>query len=263
MPKSLTRSILATVAAGLIVQAGLFMSFALGFGFVDLYLPAYLATAACFHGLVLGMLLFFRPEFVLEESGLPLDHVNLANKVTLFRIGSLPTLLFLVLAARDYPIRAPLLALVVLVFASDFLDGYISRRSRQATRIGKMMDSASDYSLLVVLSLVFRYFHLIPGWLFALVLARLGAQTVFALVVVVARKRLVQGPTLFGKAAVASIMALYALELLALILPAGTSRLVAYAEYATAAVVAASVVDKAVYFARQLASPPEGGEARS
>jgi phosphatidylglycerophosphate synthase len=182
--------------------------------------------------------------------------VNLANRITLFRVSTLPTLLFLVLAARDYRIRFPLLALVIVVFASDFVDGYISRRSGEVTKVGRMLDSASDYSLLIVLTIVFHYFSLIPRWLFVLVVARLGIQVLLMGILIVVKRRIDPKTTFLGKVAVATIMVLYAIEVLRLIFGIADPRFVSVLEWTVGAVVLVSVADKVVSFFRSLLELP-------
>ena len=150
------------------------------------------------------MLIAFKQDFTKVPSGEKLQRVNLANAITLFRLTSMPTLLFLVLASKDYRIRLPLLGLVVLVFATDFADGYVSRKAGEVTRIGKMMDSVSDYVLLIVLTIVFYYFSLVPPWFFLLVTTRLGLQVVFVFLLIFINKRIEPKTTFMGKVAVAS-----------------------------------------------------------
>jgi phosphatidylglycerophosphate synthase len=257
----LGKSIIGAILAYFVVQLGIFAAFAtlaaparasLPAGFAAERGPTFLAVAVAYHALLLSMLLLFKRDFVKVPSGEALTRVNLANVVTMFRLTSMPTLLFLVLAAKDYRIRLPLLGLVVLVFATDFVDGYISRKAKEVTRIGKMMDSTSDYVLLIVLTIVFYYFSLVPPWFFLLVTARLGLQVAFVFILIAVKRSIDPKTTFLGKAAVASIMVLYAIEVLRLIFGLGRIGLVAGLEWATAAIVLVSMVDKAAAFAREL-----------
>ncbi|MCK7514808.1 MAG: CDP-alcohol phosphatidyltransferase family protein [Desulfobacterales bacterium] len=110
------------------------------------------------------------------RAAVSLARVNLANEVTLARMSTLPTLLILIVASKEYSIQTPLLVLVALVFVTDFADGWISRASRQVTFMGRMLDAISDYCVLIVLSIVFYYYELIPGWFFWVVIFRLVFQ---------------------------------------------------------------------------------------
>jgi phosphatidylglycerophosphate synthase len=257
----LGKSITGAVLGYFFLQVGIFASFAsfaapsdpsLPRTFLISLGPAFLAVVVAYHALLLAMLLLFKPDFVKVPSGEKLQRVNLANAVTLFRLTSMPTVLFLVLAAKDYRIRLPLLGLVVLVFATDFVDGYISRRAGEVTKVGKMMDSASDYCLLLVLTIVFYYFSLVPPWFFLLVTARLGLQIVLVFVLIFVNRKIEPKTTFMGKAAVASIMVLYAVEVIRLIFGIGRIELVAVLEWMTAAIVLISMVDKIAAFVREL-----------
>jgi phosphatidylglycerophosphate synthase len=257
----LGKSIVVTVLAYFVLQIGIFVSFAaiavpsspsLPKTFAISLGPAFLAVAVAYHALLVVMLLVFKQDFVKVPSGERLERVNLANAVTLFRLTSMPTVLILVLAARDYRIRIPLLSLVIIVFATDFIDGWISRTAGEITKIGKMMDSVSDYCLLLVLTIVFYYFSLVPPWFFLLVTARLGLQVVLVFVLIFINKKIEPKTTFMGKAAVASIMVLYAVEVLRLIFGIDRVELVRVLEWMTAAIVLVSMFDKVLAFIREL-----------
>jgi phosphatidylglycerophosphate synthase len=257
----LGKSIIGAILAYFLLQLGVFASFAcfalpsdpsLPGSFLGAQGPGFIIVATAYHALLLVMLLVFKQDFVKVPSGERLQRVNLANAVTLFRLTSMPTVLFLVIAAKDYRIRYPLLGLVVLVFATDFIDGYISRKAGEITKVGKMMDSASDYVLLIVLSIVFYYSSLVPAWFFLIVTARLGLQVVLVFSLILINRKIEPKTTFLGKAAVASIMVLYAMEVLAFISGVGRIALMQALEWATGAIVLVSMVDKIVAFVREL-----------
>lgn len=257
----LGKSIFGAILAYFLLQLGIFAAFAsfalpsdptLPRSFLGTQGPRFLIVATAYHALLLAMLFLFKQDFVKVPSGERLEKVNLANAVTLFRLTSMPTVLFLVLAAKDYRIRYPLLGLVVLVFATDFIDGYISRKAGEITKVGKMMDSASDYVLLIVLTIVFYYSSLVPQWFFLIVTARLGLQIILVFALILINRKIEPRTTFLGKAAVASIMVLYAAEVLAFISGIGRIALVQALEWATGAIVLVSMVDKVIAFVREL-----------
>lgn len=253
---SLDKSILRVILAYLALQIAIFSAFAAGGGFFARHAVLFAVVCVLFHAFLYFMLGAFKADFALAETGEPLTRVNLANRITLFRVSSLPTLLFLVIASRDFHIRAPLLVFMALVFISDFLDGWVSRARGQVTRVGKLMDSASDYLVLVVLTVVFFDFGFIRVWFFGLVIGRLALQAIFMATIFVARGSIKPRTTILGKAAVASVMVLYSgllLELLAL--PFGFKRIVDGVEIAVAVVIVASIVDKVIAFAKDLTDP--------
>ena len=250
--RSLRQSIAATIIVYFIVQCVIFVSFALPGGFFGRFWAEFLFTSAGFHLFLYLLLFLFQDDFRKEATHERLAAINMANKITLIRVSTLPTLLFLVIAAKHYRIRYPLLILVVFIFITDFLDGYVSRRGNEVTKAGRMMDSASDYVLLIVLTLVFRYYRLIPTWFLILVLARLGAQVVLMAILIVINRKIEPKSTFMGKVAVASIMIVYSVEVLGLITGGLPRPLKDSIEWIVAAVVLASIGDKVLSFASSL-----------
>jgi phosphatidylglycerophosphate synthase len=250
----LIRSFIATLSLYLVIQFGIFSAYALSFGFFKTYALPFLVVSVAFHGLIMAMLVVFRGDFVIEPSGQKLDHVNKANAITLFRVSTLPTILYIIIASKDYPIRFQLVALVAIIFATDFLDGYVSRKEKQVTRVGRMMDSASDYALLFVITFVFYYFHIIPAWFLWLLVARLVGQGLMVLAVLTVKKRVTPRTSFLGKATVASTMVLYAIELLRYL--ADLPRwLFGGLEYAVGVIITVSIVDKILIMINDLKAP--------
>jgi phosphatidylglycerophosphate synthase len=248
----LSRSIYLSVAGFLVFQTVLFLCFARGFHFAAGYVKLFFFTTIVFHLAILAFLLTFRKDFALVDTGTPLVRVNLANEITLARLSTLPTLLILIIASRKYSIQAPLLILVALVFITDFADGWVSRASRQVTFIGRMLDSISDYSLLIVLSTVFYYYQLIPGWFFALAVFRLVFQGLAMAILLVAKRKINTQSTMMGKAAIAATMVLYTVEVLHAFLRWDVAWLWNIFEYAAGVVVFLSIFEKAAMFVRQM-----------
>jgi phosphatidylglycerophosphate synthase len=240
------------MAAYLLLQCAIYFGFAFPAGFTSRFLFLFLCLSVGFHAFLTVMLLLFKNDFVIEPSGQKLERVNLANKITLFRVTTLPTLLVLIMAAKEYRIRIPLLALVILVFLSDFADGYVSRRAGQVTRVGRMMDSASDYSLLVVLTVVFYYFKLVPLWFFLLVIGRLFLQTALMGILIAVKRHIEPKTTWMGKVVVASIMVLYTVEVVRIGFALARSLPFVVLECVAGAIVLASMVDKVLAFFREL-----------
>ncbi len=217
-PGSLGRSFLIVSILLLLVQVMIFSIYALSFGFFDSYAPVFFVSSSAFHAMLYGLLILFKHDFCKEPGGEILSRINLANIITLFRLSALPTALAVLLASKDYPMRASLIFLLILVFASDFLDGYVSRKGKQVTRAGKILDASSDYALLFVVGLVFLYFHFIPAWFFAVLLLRLGGQAAMMALLLALKRKINPASTLFGKIAIASTMILFIAELTRLFL---------------------------------------------
>lgn len=89
--------------------------------------------------------------------------MNLANKLTVFRILSVPVYFYLA-QYTDYN----LLSLLVFALAAftDFLDGYIARKYSMITSLGKLLDPLADKFLTLTAFTIFMD----QGYISALVL---------------------------------------------------------------------------------------------
>lgn len=239
------------------MQILIFIAYALPFHFFKQWFLMFCLSSLGFHIFLFFLLFTFRADFVNDSDGTKLEKINLANSITLFRISTLPTMLFILLASKTKGIGYPIFALALLVFASDFADGYISRRYKEATRAGKMMDSAGDYALLFVITIVFYYFGIIPVWFAWLFIFRLFSQFILLIILLAVKKQLIIRTSFLGKATIASTMVLYAFEMLRLFcyIPMLAYQLL---EYIAGFIVALSIFDKILIMLKDLrASPPE------
>lgn len=75
--------------------------------------------------------------------------MNLPNRLSLLRIILVPVMAVCFYINFDY---GPLLAVVVFLLAAftDFLDGYIARKTNQITELGKLLDPIADKLLVAV-----------------------------------------------------------------------------------------------------------------
>jgi len=114
------------------------------------------------------------------------------------------------------------------------------------------MDSSSDYSILIVLTVVFYYFTFIPAWFFWLVVARLGLQTALMGILMTVKRRIEPKTTYLGKVAVAGIMVLYAAVVVQRLFTIRSPEIFTALLWAVAAVVVVSMADKLLFFAKEL-----------
>ena len=111
--------------------------------------------------------------------------MNLANKITLLRIGLIP-LFFL--ACQPYPswlVNQSVVfqylneyggywAVSIFIIASvtDKLDGYIARKYNQVTNLGKLLDPLADKLLVSAALIVMVAQRLIPAWIALIIIGR-------------------------------------------------------------------------------------------
>ena len=249
--RSLIVSVLATLALYCLVQFGIFFGFVLYHSIDDGILAVFSLSNLALHAVLVLFLSTQRRLFRIVPGEEVLTRVNLANRITLFRISSLPTIVGLLVIARSYPVMPVLLGLTIIVFLTDLLDGFVARTANQTTEIGKFLDSMSDYGILITISCAMAAYSLIPGWFFGLIIVRLLLQS-FGMGILFFCQGFVKPRTTFlGKLSVFAIMTVYALELLGLLLgQAGTiAQVVLVFEIVASAIVVISLVEKAVLLA--------------
>lgn len=96
--------------------------------------------------------------------------MNLANKLTIFRIVLAFVFIFFLYGGLTFQI----IAFIIFIVASftDFLDGWIARKRGQVTDFGKLMDPIADKVLVLGAFAVFVEMKIVPGWMFVLILSR-------------------------------------------------------------------------------------------
>ncbi len=141
--------------------------------------------------------------------------MTFANKVTLFRIVSIP---FFIAALAFYtPERAFLkwvaLGIFLLAVVSDGIDGYIARSHRQKTPAGAILDPVADKALLITaFLLLYRVSkaHLavtLPLWVVILVVSRDVMILIGGALILMVNKSRQIAPTFWGKATTSLQMA--------------------------------------------------------
>jgi cardiolipin synthase len=135
---------------------------------------------------------------------------TMPNLLSALRLLGIPAFLWLVLGPRHDGLA---LGVLVLAGITDYLDGYLARRLRQHSRVGRLLDPVADrlYILAVVVGLAIR--EVIPWWL--AVLLPLRDVLMWGLVPLLRTRGYTTLPVhLLGKAATFSL--LYAFPLLLL-----------------------------------------------
>lgn len=116
--------------------------------------------------------------------------MNLANKLTIFRIILVPILVIFAYLPIDgdvYGIAVPMIIMdVIFIIASvtDKLDGYIARSRNQITTFGKFLDPLADKILVLTAMIVLVEKLKLPAWIPVIVLAREFIVSGFRLVAV-------------------------------------------------------------------------------
>jgi cardiolipin synthase (CMP-forming) len=136
--------------------------------------------------------------------------VTLPNVISLVRLGCVPV--FVWLLADDHLLAAA--ALLALLGATDWVDGWIARRFDQGSDLGKVLDPVADRILLLVAALALIVQGSVPVVVGVLVLARELIVSIAVLVLAAAGARRIDVQWI-GKAGTLALMVAFPLFLLA------------------------------------------------
>jgi phosphatidylglycerophosphate synthase len=255
----LDNRVLLTVLALLGVQLLYYLCLTLIFGLPAARLVGFAAIAAVYHGLFYAGLQRVRQEFNLQATGEPLQGINIPLLLSFLRLSSVPAVVFLFISVRTLPFGLVVVPFLAVVFLTDLLDGLLARALREETRIGRIVDAAGDYLLILVVTILFGLYGLIPWWLVALVLLRLGLQSAGIVTLYLRNGFSSLKLTFLGKVSIFSTFCLYGFELAEHlhIRVIGSTRLVTALEYVAAGILAASLVDKILFLRRELSAVAE------
>jgi cardiolipin synthase len=130
--------------------------------------------------------------------------MNIANKISTFRILTVPFFIACLLyysPERDY-LRFLALFVFVLAVLSDAVDGYIARKRKQHSPAGLVLDPLAD-KVLLVSSFIFLYFIdtgiRFPLWVSLIVLSRDAIILLGIIAIFLVRQKLEIKPTIWGK----------------------------------------------------------------
>ncbi len=102
--------------------------------------------------------------------------MNLANKITVFRVIMIPFFMFFLLSGIK---NGQNIAAVIFIVAAltDSLDGYIARSRNQVTTLGKFMDPLADKLLVSAALISMIELGMVKSWVVVIIIAREFAIT--------------------------------------------------------------------------------------
>lgn len=114
--------------------------------------------------------------------------MNVANKITLFRIFLIPVFMIFMLVDfsfgdvklfnEEIPIHHFIGALIfILASATDWLDGYVARKYDLITNLGKFLDPLADKILVTAALVALVHLQFAPAWIVIIILSREFAVT--------------------------------------------------------------------------------------
>jgi len=98
--------------------------------------------------------------------------MNLPNVLTLTRIFFVPIVVTVLLTVeiRNWAIWGAGLFLAAAL--TDFLDGYLARRRKQITTLGRLLDPIADKLLISSALISLVQLHIAPGWMVLIIIGR-------------------------------------------------------------------------------------------
>ena len=97
--------------------------------------------------------------------------MSLPNRLTIARFFLTLVFLFFALQIGIIP-KIIAGAIFLLASLTDFYDGYYAKKYNLISDFGKLMDPIADKFLILTAFFVFTLMHLIPAWMFSLILVR-------------------------------------------------------------------------------------------
>ena len=137
--------------------------------------------------------------------------MNLANKLTIFRIILVPVILIIPLLNISgdlwgIPFTYLIIDIIFIIASlTDKLDGYIARSRNQITTFGKFLDPIADKILVIVAMLILVETGRLPAWIPAIVVIREFVVSGYRLVAV-EKKGKVIAASIWGKIKTATQM---------------------------------------------------------
>ncbi len=111
------------------------------------------------------------------------SQLNLANAITISRILLIPVFLLVLLAGIPEPYGDILAAAVfIIAAATDKLDGYVARRSKQITTLGQFLDPLADKLLIAAALIALVSQDRVAAWVAMVIIGREIAVSVLRIV---------------------------------------------------------------------------------
>jgi CDP-diacylglycerol--glycerol-3-phosphate 3-phosphatidyltransferase len=111
------------------------------------------------------------------------SQLNLANSITIARILLIPVFLVLLLGGLPEPYGDIAAAAVfILAAATDKLDGYVARRSKQVTTLGQFLDPLADKLLIAAALIALVAQDRVAAWVAMVIIGREIAVSVLRII---------------------------------------------------------------------------------
>ncbi len=124
---------------------------------------------------------------------------DLPNILTFFRLGLVP--IFIVIFFSKITFHREMAALIFGISAiTDFLDGYIARKYKSESKLGKLLDPIADKLLAISSLAVLVISKDIPLWVLEVLIVR-EATLIYGSALIIKKRDKIMAPSIWGKLA--------------------------------------------------------------
>ena len=135
-----------------------------------------------------------------NNRGIAHSSLLVPNGLSFLRLALSPLILVPFVGLPVHPVSGPAFALFLAgMSVSDILDGWIARRRKICTRLGRMLDMLADLALLTFLAVGLYWVGAIPGTLLWLLVVRYPLMLIGMLILYFAKGPVPLDPTIIGK----------------------------------------------------------------
>lgn len=135
-----------------------------------------------------------------DNNGMPQQSLLLPNGLSFSRLALAPLVLWPCLQVPVVPAAGPFYAFFLVVLSlSDVLDGWLARRRKLCTRMGRMLDVLADQALITFLAVGLYMAEVIPGPLLLLLVVRYPVLLIGVLIIYFVRGPAPLRPTFIGR----------------------------------------------------------------
>ncbi|MBI2892398.1 MAG: CDP-alcohol phosphatidyltransferase family protein [Deltaproteobacteria bacterium] len=180
----------------------------------------------------------------------------LPNVLTAARIFAIPSIVIGLQHLEGWRVRLGVGILFVIASTSDMLDGFISRRFKRQSDLGRALDPFADTLFYSSVTAALFATGRLPYWFLVVALARFVPSFIVGFMLFLRRGPIEISPTLLGKASSFSMgiaTLTFVLDALGVAVPPPVER---WISYGVAALCAASAIEYALVGYRRLGSRP-------
>lgn len=145
-------------------------------------------------------------------TGKEIYHLNISNALSSLRFLLVPLLIAIfgltIVFDGSFKIRIAIFLFAVAVALTDMFDGYLARRLKEVTNLGKIIDPVGDFLMITAFSILLFYAKIIELWFFILTMIRIPGLFVSALFIISLDIKIKIKTTKLGKTTIFYILTL-------------------------------------------------------